>query len=62
MHAQGLYQDKPRLPFIPGSEVSGIVIEVGHKVKALKPGDHVRFCSSNLRPDVWSQPCHNCQA
>ncbi len=42
MNSQGLYQDKPSLPFIPGSEVSGIVIDVGQKVKSLKPGDHVR--------------------
>ena len=62
MHAQGLYQDKPRLPFIPGSEVSGIVTEVGQKVKALKLGDHVRSCSSGLCPDVWSQICRNHQA
>lgn len=26
---QGLYQEKPPLPFVPGSEVSGTVIEVG---------------------------------
>ena len=38
---QGLYQDKPPLPFIPGSEVSGIIMEVGPKVKGLKQGDHV---------------------
>ena len=38
---QGLYQDKPPLPFIPGSEVSGIVTEVGAKVKSVKQGDHV---------------------
>ncbi len=38
---QGLYQDKPPLPFIPGSEVSGIVMEVGPKVKRFKQGDHV---------------------
>ena len=41
LHLQGLYQDKPPLPFIPGSEVSGIVTEVGAKVKSVKQGDHV---------------------
>ena len=41
LHLQGLYQDQPPLPFIPGSEVSGIVTEVGAKVKSVKQGDHV---------------------
>lgn len=38
---QGLYQDKPKLPFIPGSEVSGVITEVGSKVKSVKVGDRV---------------------
>jgi NADPH:quinone reductase len=38
---QGLYQDKPPLPFIPGSEVSGVITEVGPKVKSFKVGDRV---------------------
>ena len=41
MRLQGQYQDKPKLPFIPGSEVSGTVLEVGSKVKHVKPGDKV---------------------
>lgn len=41
LQLQGLYQDKPPLPFIPGSEVSGIVTEVGARVKSVKQGDHV---------------------
>ena len=48
-HLQGLYQDKPPLPFIPGSEVSGIVTEVGAKVKSVKQGDHV--CSLHMSHD-----------
>jgi len=36
---QGLYQFKPPVPFSPGSDVSGIVKEVGAKIKHLKPGD-----------------------
>ena len=39
--SQGQYQDKPKLPFIPGSEVSGTVIEVGGKVNTCKVGDKV---------------------
>lgn len=35
---QGLYQLKPELPFIPGSEVAGIISEVGENVKHLKVG------------------------
>ncbi len=38
---QGLYQFKPELPFTPGSDVAGIVKEVGEDVRHLKPGDEV---------------------
>ncbi|WP_395342807.1 NADPH:quinone oxidoreductase family protein [Ningiella sp. W23] len=38
---QGLYQLKPELPFIPGSEVAGVISEVGPRVKHLKVGMHV---------------------
>ncbi len=38
---QGKYQYKPKFPFSPGSEVSGIISEVGSKVKNFKPGDRV---------------------
>jgi len=38
---QGLYQFKPPLPFVPGSEVAGHVLEVGARVKHVKPGDAV---------------------
>jgi len=38
---QGKYQFKPELPFSPGSEVAGIVKEVGEEVKGYKAGDHV---------------------
>ena len=38
---QGKYQFKPELPFSPGSEVAGIVKEVGEGVKVYKAGDHV---------------------
>ena len=29
--AQGQYQEKPKLPYIPGSEVSGVVTEIGEQ-------------------------------
>ncbi len=38
---QGKYQFKPDLPFSPGSEVAGIVKEVGEGVKGISVGDHV---------------------
>lgn len=38
---QNLYQFKPELPFSPGSEVSGIIKEVGENVTNFKPGDRV---------------------
>ncbi len=38
---QGKYQFKPPLPFSPGSDIAGIVKEVGSEVKHLKPGDEI---------------------
>ena len=38
---KGEYQLKPPLPFVPGSSLSGVVVEVGDGVKHLAPGDHV---------------------
>jgi NADPH2:quinone reductase len=38
---QDQYQFKPPLPFIPGAEASGIVIEVGSDVQNRKVGDRV---------------------
>lgn len=37
----GKYQRKPPLPFVPGTEVSGVVIEVAPGVTAFAPGDRV---------------------
>jgi NADPH2:quinone reductase len=38
---QGKYQSKPPFPFTPGSEVSGIVKELGEGVDIFKVGTHV---------------------
>ena len=37
----GKYQRKPPLPFVPGTEVAGHVLEVAGDVTAFKPGDRV---------------------
>jgi NADPH:quinone reductase len=36
-----MYQFKPPLPFSPGSEASGVVVQVGEGVRHLKPGDRI---------------------
>jgi NADPH2:quinone reductase len=38
---RGLYQFKPPLPFVPGSEFAGVVEAVGEGVKHLQPGQTV---------------------
>ena len=38
---QGKYQYKPNFPFSPGSEVAGLIIELGEKVQNFKVGDRV---------------------
>jgi NADPH2:quinone reductase len=38
---QNKYQMKPPLPFSPGSELAGVVKEVGADVKSVAPGDRV---------------------
>jgi NADPH2:quinone reductase len=41
----GRYQMRPPLPFVPGTEASGVVVAVGAKVTTFAPGDRVA-CSS----------------
>lgn len=41
LQLQGRYQVKPPLPFIPGGEVAGTILEVGAEVEAWSPGDRV---------------------
>lgn len=38
---QGKYQFKPPLPFVPGTEVSGVVTQLGEGVTTRKVGDEV---------------------
>jgi NADPH2:quinone reductase len=38
---QGKYQFKPPIPFSPGSEVAGVVKEIGVGIEHVKVGDHV---------------------
>lgn len=37
----GMYPEAPKMPFVPGYEVAGIVTAVGSKVTDFKPGDRV---------------------
>lgn len=43
---RGLYQERPTLPFIPGSELAGVVLAVGEGVTRCKHGDRVIAYSS----------------
>ena len=38
---QGLYQTRPRLPFIPGAEAAGVVEAIGAEVEGVTTGDRV---------------------
>lgn len=45
----GAYAGGPHLPYIPGKDGSGVIIDVGSKVERLKAGDRVYFtqCSGS---------------
>ncbi len=43
-HRTGLYP-QPSLPFVPGTEAAGEVLEVGEGVTNVKPGDRVAYAS-----------------
>ena len=65
LQAQGLYQHKPPLPYVPGMDVSGTVLEIGSGVEHLQVGDAV-FGQMNLgclaeivkvpADSVWQSP------
>ena len=39
LQAQGLYQQKPELPYVPGMDVAGTVLEAGAGVEHVRAGD-----------------------
>lgn len=45
LKAEGQHQIKPPLPWIPGSETGGVVLETGTSVTNLRPGDRVMAVS-----------------
>jgi hypothetical protein len=49
LQIKGEYQVKPELPFIPGSEVAGIVTELGPGVTKLSVGDKVWAAAGSMR-------------
>ncbi len=60
---QGKYQVKPPLPFVPGAEVGGVVLEVGSGVERFRVGDRVfgssgigGFAERALLPAAAAQP------
>jgi NADPH2:quinone reductase len=55
---QGLYQMKPDLPFIPGSEVAGVISELGEGVPHLKVGQKViGLCMLGGYAEKVALPC-----
>jgi NADPH2:quinone reductase len=50
----GKYQYKPGLPFIPGFEVAGIILELGSANHQFHPGDHVM---AHMRTGGYAEEC-----
>ena len=58
LQTRGEYQMKPELPFVPGSEVGGIVREVRGKAEVV-PGDRVAaFCMLGAWAEVAAAPAY----
>ena len=58
---QGLYQFKPELPFTPGSDIAGIVKEVGEGVSHLKVGQEVfGFVAHGALAEEVLVPANSC--
>src|SRR5438270_12892251 len=56
LQTRGEYQFKPPLPFVPGSEVGGVVRSASHGA-AVKPGDRVAaFCMTGGFAEVVVAP------
>lgn len=49
---QGRHQNTPALPFVPGTELAGEVIEVAAGITHVKPGDRVL---AGVRHGAWAQ-------
>ena len=65
LQAQGLYQHKPELPYVPGMDVAGTVLDIGAGVDHIKVGDRViaQMSLGGLAevvkvpaPSVWKAP------
>lgn len=41
LQIEGKYQEKAKLPYVPGEDFSGTVLAVGDRVTEVKPGDAV---------------------
>ena len=58
LQTRGEYQDRPRLPFIPGCEVGGVVVTAPAS-SGLKPGDHVAaYCADGGFAEYALAPAH----
>ena len=57
---QGLYQVKPPLPYYPGSEFAGEVIQIGERVDNIKPGDLVMGMWRGAYADHMTVPSSEC--
>lgn len=56
---QGLYQVKPPLPFTPGIEVAGDIVEVGASVNGWQPGQRVfAFINQGGMAEAVCAPAH----
>ncbi|KAI9002188.1 hypothetical protein DFJ74DRAFT_775419 [Hyaloraphidium curvatum] len=54
--AQGKYQTKPKLPFVPGTELSGHVVAVGSAVKRFEAGMRVvGFANAGVQRGTWAE-------
>mmetsp|Transcript_26554 Transcript_26554/g.36672 ORF Transcript_26554/g.36672 Transcript_26554/m.36672 type:complete len:352 (-) Transcript_26554:52-1107(-) len=52
---QGKYQEKPQLPFVPGSEVSGVIVECARDVTHILVGTSV--CAILLSGGAFASEC-----
>ncbi len=60
LQTRGMYQIKPELPFVPGSEVGGVV-RTASDGASVKPGDRVAaFCMLGAFAELAVAPAHFC--